>query len=88
MLQMSTIGIGKLESDPPILSMQFLTVCYFCRTEKNASQWSKDKLESLLAGLEIKGNAGKCLSWVYSVLVHLSKSDNHFFFRKLYNYRN
>lgn len=31
---------------------------FVCRTEKNATQWSKDKLKSLLIGLKVEG-AGK-----------------------------
>lgn len=38
-----------------------LKLSYFCfRTEKNACQWSKDKLNSLLVGMKLENDVAKC----------------------------
>ena len=35
-----------------------MCLCGFCRADKDASVWSKEKLKSLLVGLTIEGKEG------------------------------
>lgn len=44
-----------LLSTPPIL--------FACRTDKDASTWSKDKLKSLLVGVTVEGREGEGGWW-------------------------
>nr|CAG4646417.1 EOG090X09QT [Macrothrix elegans] len=45
-------------------------------TEKNASQWSKDKLEELLKGLEIDDKIGKCIIYEIDKLEGEASANN------------
>lgn len=45
-------------------------------TEKNASQWSKDKIEELLNGLEIKDKIGRCIIYEIEKLEGEASANN------------
>ena len=49
-----------------------VTLLIPCRSEKDASTWSKEKLRSLLVGLTFDGPEGTCLCTYFHVCVYIS----------------
>ena len=66
--------------EPPFLCSNILFYLLWfsvCRTEKNATGWSKDKIKELLTGFVIEDSDGKAIHYKTSL-----GDEQHFFYCK------